>query len=193
MELVKPKRKQKKTKEDYFKEVEIAIVTEPLPKPGNVKEYKACNRNPVTHDCSQCWYVALCNSEYHLTLTSNIPKRVIDIYWPILRHNEKDILIFLADRANFSQASTQFGVAYATKEQISAGTGVPVSNMYIYIIELVKHGLIAKYISDPKQDKVTKSWYKTTQFVVTWFKKMQDIKVEIKRIEIETKKNKSKS
>lgn len=191
MELVKPKpkSKQKKSKEDYFKESEIIVVTEPLPE--NDSEYEACNKNPITHNCSKCWYVALCDADNHLTLTSNIPKRVIDFYWPILRQNEKDILIFLANKASFAKNTTQFGVAYATKKQISAGTKVPVSNMYIYIITLVKHGLIAKYTSDPKLDDVSKSWYRTTQFVVTWFKKMQNIKTEIKRIETEAKKNRA--
>jgi len=191
----KPERKKKlpteKSKKEYFKESEVTVITEPVPE--NDEEYEACNRNPITHDCPKCLYVAVCDSEYNLTLTSNIPKRVIDIYWHILRQNEKDILIFLADRANFARDSTQFGVAYATKQQINARTGVPTSNMYIYIKELVKHGLITKYVSDPKLDKATKSWYKNTQFIVTWFIKLQDIKVEIKRIETESKKTKGKS
>jgi len=196
MELVKVRpraqiktKEQKKSKAECFKEAKITVVTEPLPE--NDEEYKACNRNPITHNCPKCWYVAFCDADNHLTLTSNIPKRVIDIYWPILRQNEKDILIFLANRANFAKDNTQFGVAYATKEQISAGTRVPVSNMYIYTIALVRHGLIAKYVSDPKLDNVSKSWYKTTQFVVTWFRKMQDIKTEIKRIGAEAKKNRA--
>ncbi len=177
----------KKTKEEWFKQAEITVVAEPLPEPENKEEYEACNKNPITHDCVNCWWVAYCNSENYLTLTANIPKRIIDFYWPILRHNEKDILIFLANRANFAKDNKQFGVAYATKKQISIGTSVPLSNIHLYIIGLVRHGLITKYVKDPKLDVVTNSWYTNTQFVVTWFRKMEDIKLKIKEIEMQSK------
>jgi|GEM_PF-4552164 len=138
------------------------------------QEEEYCNENALENDCESCEHLTEC-MDGNLKLTVQIPYFIIDNYLPNLSRPATKVLFFLARRANFAKDNTHFGRCWASHKQIEDATNVKVSNLNKYLLELVRLNLITKTTNTRNIDGKIIS---INQYTVTWFKRMNDLKIK---------------